>query len=175
MDARTALGAFFESAYGGSRIDLDVLMAEIQAQAGSGRKAAKLVGVGETTWRRWRSGGTVPKPANLLKVGSAVRAVRADAKPFNPKSFQIKTKGKDQRKRTITGGQLKLTAADARRIDAAYREGGGDRAAVVFIAAVRGHDAWYGDYLDDLLYEGHDHDGSDMDAYAAGSSSGGGW
>lgn len=171
--ARTALGAFFEQAYGGTRVSLDVLMAEIQAQAGSGRKAAKLVGVGETTWRRWRSGSTTPKVENLAKVGSAVRAVRADTKPFNPGGFTIKTKGKDDRGRTITGRQLGLTPVDGRRIDRAYTSGGADAAAVAFIAAVRGHDDWYADYLDDLLYE--DAPDDDADAYAAGSTSGGGW
>lgn len=171
--SRSQLGAFFEAAYGGTRVSLDVLMAEIQAQAGSGRKAAALVGVGETTWRRWRSGGTTPKVENLAKVGSAVRQVRADTKPFNPGGFTIKTKGRDDRQRTITGGQLKLDAVDGRRIDRAYAAGGGDAAAVAFIAAVKGHDDWYGDYLDDLLYE--DADYGDEDAYSAGAVGGGGW
>lgn len=166
------LGEFFAAQYGGTRVDLHVLMAEIQAQAGSGRKAAKLVGVGEATWRRWRSGGTQPKPENLAKVGSAVRAVRADAKPFNPAAFRIETRSKDQRDRKLTGPQLRLDATDARRIDRAYVAGGGEAAAAAFVAAVRVRDDWWADYLDDLLYEDAP---DDEDSYGASYASGGGW
>jgi hypothetical protein len=156
MAARTPLGKVLERGYGGSRVDLGVLMAEIQSRAGSGRKAAKLVGVGETTWRRWRAGNTTPRPENLGRVKNAVRAVRAAERPLST-LIQLKTKDvHDGRERKISGRQLGLTDADIERVETAYVTQGPDAAAQVFVAAIE--DDFYHDYLEDLLTEGYEPD-----------------
>lgn len=156
MSARTPLGKVIERAYGGSRVDLGVLMAEIQARAGSGRKAAKLVGVGETTWRRWRAGNTTPKPHNLARVKDAVRGVRAAERPLST-MLKLKTKDvHDGRERTITGRQLGLTDADIERIEIAYVDEGPDAAAQRLVDAIE--DDFYHDYLEDLTSEGYEPD-----------------
>jgi hypothetical protein len=159
MAARTPLGKVLERGYGGTRVDLGVLMAEIQAQAGSGRKAAKLVGVGETTWRRWRAGNTTPKPENLTRVKDAVRGVRAAQRPLST-LIQLKTKDvHDGRERKIGGRQLGLTDADIERIETAYVAHGPDAAARVFVAAIE--DDFYHDYFEDTATEGYAPDDDD--------------
>ena len=152
MAAISPLGKAIERTYGGSRVGLDALMAEIQAQAGSGRKAAKLVGVGETTWRRWRSGNTTPKPANLTKVTSAVRGVRAASRPLSAGGLRLKTRDRhDGRERTIRGGQLGLSDSDIMRIEEAYIADGPDAAAEAFVDAI--DDEFYHDYFDGEQHE----------------------
>lgn len=133
-------------AYAREAVTLRQLMDEVQAVAGSGRKAAKLVGVGETTWRRWRSGDTTPKPENFTKLDWAFRGVRVDnAGPLNPATVKIKTTDKNDpnRHRTVNGNQLRLGPLD--RVADAYRAGDPERAARAFLGAIR--ESWYRGYF----------------------------
>jgi hypothetical protein len=51
-------------------------MAIVQARHGSNRASARAVGVGESTWRRWLSGVTTPRPVSMARLASAARFVR---------------------------------------------------------------------------------------------------
>lgn len=159
MPAQSPLGKLIEARYGAGRVSLGQLMEEIQRVAGSGRKAAKMVGVGETTWRRWRSGGTTPKVANLIKVEAAVRAVRAANKPLTLGSLSLETQDKhDERERTLRGRQLFDSQADLDAVQNAYVADGPDAAASVFVGRIK--DRFYRDY-----FRGNDVDDSDIGDY----------
>jgi hypothetical protein len=147
---------------------------EIQAQAGSDRKAAAMVGVHHRTWQRWRKGEAKPNPLNLERVGSAVRAVRADARPLTPGGLVLKTKGHDQRNRTIRGDQLGFNASHTAAIQRAYVDHGADAAARAFMNALGGTapgQDWYSEYFEDLSYEGYEPDDEDSYSAASGSAS----
>lgn len=165
------------------RMNLMDVVREIQARAGSDRKAAAMVGVHHRTWQRWRRGEAQPNILHLLAVGSAVRQIRAETRPFRADTLTIKTEGKDGRRRTIRGSQLGFGLEHEARIERAFIAEGGDAAARAFIGALgdtpAGRD-WYQEYFtglaredetddlfEDLQYEGSD---SDMDAYSAGSA-----
>lgn len=173
MAARSPLGKSIEAKYREEPAALPDILAEIERQAGSGRKAAALIGIGETTWRRWKKGQTVkPKAANMSKAIHAVRAVRVDNKPIRVGDLKIKTEDRNGRKRDLTGSQMGLTPAHIERIEAAYIDGGADAAAKAFIEQlnVTGPGiAFYAEYLEDLAYEGAEGD-HDYGAVSASAS-----
>lgn len=150
MSAKSPLGKLIQEAYGGSEpVELGALMNEIQRQAGSGRKAAKMVGVGETTWRRWKSGNTTPKAVNLFKAQSAVRAVRAANYPLTVERLRFKMQDRrENRSRTIRGQQLGLRAMDVAAVQRVYIQDGPDAAAMAMIQVIR--DDFYQDYFKGL-------------------------
>lgn len=135
-------------AYARESVSMADLMREVQLTAGSGRKAAKLVGIGETTWRRWKSGQTTPRPENFTKLDWAFRFVRVDkVGPLNPAAIVIRTTDINDRKRhrRITGSQLQLDPGGLQRVAAAYAAGDPDAASAAFLRAVG--ERWYRQYL----------------------------
>jgi len=156
----------------GGKMNLHDVVMEIHARAGSDRKAAAMVGVHHRTWQRWRKGESHPNVLHLMAVADAARKIRAEMKPLSVSRLTLKTEGKDGRKRTIRGGQLRLTLSHQAAIEQSYVTGGGDAAARTFMAALSTTSAgqdWYYKYFEDLSYEGFEAD--DMDDYAATGAS----
>lgn len=169
MAARSPLGRMIERGYNrAGAMDLLEVVREIQSVAGSDRKAAAMVGVHHRTWQRWRRGEAKPNILHLVAVGEAVRKVRAGTRPLDAASLTLKTRGHDDRKRTIHGHQLGFNATHTAAIERAYISEGADAAAREFVQQLRttpsGRD-WYAEYFEDLAYEGYEPD--DADSYSA--------
>lgn len=169
--AVSPLGRSIEARYKAEPAALPDILAEIERQAGSGRKAAALIGIGETTWRRWKKGQTIkPKAANMSKAIHAVRAVRTDNKPMRVDDLKITTKDRNGRNRVITGRQMGFTDANIAQIENAYIDGGADAAAKALVSELNNTGpgiAFYAEYLEDMAY---DHMESDNDYGAASAS-----
>jgi DNA-binding transcriptional regulator YdaS (Cro superfamily) len=103
---------------------------EFVAEAGSGRAAARQLGVAESTVRRWRHGG-MPRPAARAAFVQAYR--RLAARNITPADIRIRTSERaskgGRREREITGRQLRLDDAAAGRVRDAYVAGGREAAA----------------------------------------------
>src|SRR5687768_11169056 len=134
MPAESPLGRMIERGYArGGAMDLRQIVEEIQGMAGySDRAAAKLVKVHHRTWQRWRKGEATPNILHLMALDEAVRKVRADSRPFRADQLVIKTRGHDDRKRTIHGHQLgfnlrheaAIERSEERRVGKEGRSGG---------------------------------------------------
>lgn len=117
----------------------------LRQRGGSGRGAAKLAGVSESSFRRWAQ-GTTPKPATVDKLVQVVRGLRSrpstmgDAGVIVPVVSQDRKRG--QRERDLSGGQLRLqpgTLAAAHRIF--VTTGDGDAALRRFVQGIG--EPWY--------------------------------
>lgn len=181
MPAVSNLGAQIERALTGrlsapmAPPDLRGRLLAVQAEYGSGTKAARAVGVSESTWRRWRvaaglstssyqrSGRRAPgsaQPAGPTLgrlVERAEAAVRGRAIVNRPSDRSIVVKashpaGADEgRKRTIPARALELRPGTADKVVQAYISGGADEAARAFLRGVRN------DYFGPALaYDGPD-------------------
>lgn len=183
MAAKSQLGRMIERGYASAgSMNLQDVVREIQARYGSDRKAAAAVGVHHRTWQRWRKGEAKPNILHLLSVGTAVRKVRAESRPFDAAGLILKTTGNDGRNRKIHGYQLGFGQAQSAAIEGAYIAEGADAAARQFMTELRatpsGRD-WYAEYLDPLSRTDEEEDlfdfavdePDDMDAYSAGSGS----
>jgi len=163
MSARSPLGKAIEAGYRAEPIVLADVLEEIERQAGSGRKAAALIGIGETTWRRWKKGATArPKAANLAKAQVAVRAVRVQNRPMRIDELRINTTDGNGRQRKLFGSQFGFTDAHVSKIQSAYIEAGPDAAARALVEELNhtgpGINFYHG-YLDGLQYDGVDEAG----------------
>lgn len=110
--------------------DFREALREYVAEAGSGRRAAKRLGVAESTLRRWRDGAT-PRPAMRAAFEGAARAMYAR----NLTAGQVVIRATEQgergrrREREITGKNLRIDDAAAGRVRDAYVSGGREAAA----------------------------------------------
>lgn len=130
------------------------------AHEGSGRAAARALGVSEATVRRWRK-GTVPKAGNMAAFDRVARDLRA--RQITNADLRIRTSESDgrggRRERELTAKHLRLgdqAAADVRR---AYVDGGADAAARALYKAIPESQRFYRTYLGDP-----DEDQSDANA-----------
>lgn len=60
---------------GGERRSIRQQLGDIERRAGSVKAAARETGVSESTWRRWKSGKSKPRPQNADKVRRARRRI----------------------------------------------------------------------------------------------------
>lgn len=162
MAARSVLGKALEARYKAAPVALQDVLLEIQRQAGSGRKAAALIGIGETTWRRWLKGQTArPKNANLRKAQTALRTVRTQTRPMTLDNFTLQTKDRDGRERTITARQMGFTETHITSIERAFIAAGADAAARTLVSELNhtapGIDFYHG-YLKPSAAAGDDDD-----------------
>ena len=103
---------------------------EFVSEAGSGRRAARQLGVAESTLRRWRD-GAAPRPAMRDRFEQAARSMYAR----DLKAGQVKIRSEERgdrgrrREREITGKNLRLDDAAAGRVRDAYVTGGREAAA----------------------------------------------
>lgn len=111
-------------------------LSALVAQEGSGRAAARRLGVAESTVRRWRHGGK-PKQANLSAFEQVTRQLRAKA--FTNADIKLHTREESDRanlgrprEREISARQLGMDAGAAARIRDAYVSGGAEAAAAAF-------------------------------------------
>lgn len=128
----------------------EVLTAFI-ASAGSGRAAARQLGIAESTVRRWRSGAGKPSPAYLDRFGQASRDLRARHVTNEDLSIRTTDQGgghpgqRVRRERVIKASQLRMGTGAAERVREAYVRGGAEAAAKVFLSEVK--EPFYRSYL----------------------------
>jgi hypothetical protein len=163
---------------GGGGVPLRQKLQDMLAHYGSGRKAAKAMGVNESTFRRMLSGQTrTPTGSTVERVDDISRRLGArritNADISFPVTERVARRGKASRRpRQLRAGNLGITdPAAAGRIRQAYVEGGKENAARQFLAEVKV--PHYRDWLtpDDLRAEMRDQldtdEGSDY-GYAVG-------
>lgn len=158
----------------------DQLDAVVRA-AGSNRAAARLMGVGEASIRRWRAGQASPTPASRAVVQRGAQVVHAPRQDqFALKVTDKPSGGSRGRVRTLKASNLKLAPGTVEKAGKVYaRTGDGDAAAAVVMDGIR--DGFYrrwlagiapdpADYAEDLelMYEDHDAPDGDYGAAAAG-------
>lgn len=170
LGERTSAEPWARSQFG----TLDQLMAEVQAQFGSGRAAARALGLGsEATWRRWRAGQTSPNAANLAKLESVALDVRAERRGHRIDSMTIKAtqKAKDPkesgRQRTLDRTNLRLAPGAGERVARQYYRNGAEAAAVQYVKEV-GERTFYAPMLALGImgdWANGDGDADDMDDY----------
>lgn len=157
-------------------------LAAVQAQAGSGRKAAKLAGVSEATWRRWKLGTTQPKPAGLAGLAAAFGALPAKVQrmasidqaaaarlrngniTLNVEQNGGKEHGRD---RKITGAGLRLRQDTGDKVIDRIIAGDDRGAARAFIDGIQ--DDFYHDWFefDEFPDDADGDDGYGLTAYSA--------
>lgn len=114
-------------------------------RGGSGRGAARLAGVSESTFRRWAA-GTPPKAATVQRVTEAFRTLRSapsrmgDAGVLLPVVSQDRKRG--ERTREITGKQLQLEPGTLAAAHAVWvKTGNSDKALARFLQGIG--NPWY--------------------------------
>lgn len=111
----------------------------------SGRGAARLLGVSESTVRRWR-GGVTPKPANRSRVEGKVRDLRTRPSTMGDAGVILHVTSRDRKRgsrdRDISGRQLRLAPGTVAATKETWiRTGDADAAAKVFLAGIG--EEWY--------------------------------
>lgn len=157
----------------------------IVAEAGSGRKAAKLLGIGETTLREWRKGrgsktaaGRAAREARLDKLSRAAMANPAVMDRWRNNNISVivtNVPGRGGGTRTLGAGALNLAPGTGANVVRHWLAGRDREAAQAFRAGIR--DPWYRDVMfgewmddDDLAYEGDAYDDTDYAVGVAGVS-----
>lgn len=107
----------------------------------SGRGAARLLGVSESTVRRWK-GGTVPKEANQQRAFSTVRQLQTRVSAMGDHGVIINVVSKESKRpdrdRAISGRQLNLAPGTLDAVKATWvRTGDTDAAYRRFLEGVR--------------------------------------
>lgn len=122
-------------------------VAYLRQRGGSGRGAARLAGVSESTLRRWAA-GTVPRPASMQRIASTVRELRTPPgqrhRTDEGVAFMIVSHERKRfdRTRMIKGTQLKLRGGTLAASWAAWvATGDGDHALKVFVSGIG--NPWY--------------------------------
>lgn len=117
----------------------------LRQREGSGRAAARRLGVSESSLRRWGK-GTTPKASTRQKVLETARRLRSrpsamgDAGVMLPVISQDRKRG--SRERDVSGQQLKLRPGTlAKAHETWLRTGDADKAAGVFVRGIG--DPWY--------------------------------
>jgi len=120
-----------------------------EADVGSGRAAARRIGIAESTWRGWKKGAS-PRGANREKYQRAERDARAAATLDLQKirvDFVQKERKRPDRARSLDARQLRIAdPAAGQRIRDAYVAGGAAAAGKALIAEIK--DPWYAEQLD---------------------------
>lgn len=117
----------------------------LRQREGSGRAAARALGVSESSIRRWDK-GTTPKPGTQQKVLETVRRLRSrpstmgDAGVMLPVVSQDRKRGR--RERDVSGQQLKLQPGTLKQAHEIWlKTGNADQAAAAFVKGIG--DPWY--------------------------------
>lgn len=117
----------------------------LRQREGSGRAAARRLGVSESSLRRWGK-GTKPKPATQQKVLETVRRLRSRPSTMGDAGVMLPVVSQDRRRgsreRDVSGQQLKLRPGTLKRAHEEWlRTGNADAAAAVFVKGIG--DPWY--------------------------------
>lgn len=112
----------------------------VEDVARSGRKAAKLAGVAESTWRGWRK-GSKPKAAGLGKIQATYRATSARRVENGDIKMVVEYPNRRGKRRSgsqeLTARNLKMNPGAAQRIRAAYIQGGKEEGAAQMLREVK--------------------------------------
>lgn len=140
-------------------------MLYLRQRYGSGRAAARQLGVSESSLRRWNS-GTTPRPATRDKVLSTVRELRSrpsrmgDAGVILPVVSQDRKRGR--RERDVSGRQLQLRPGTLQAAHETWiATGNADKALEVFIGGIG--ESWYRAQLGKGLRESRRDSGEDVE------------
>jgi hypothetical protein len=139
----------------------------LQREHGSGRAAARQMGISEGTWRRWWAGAGLPAPKggtgskgakpsgkNQAKLAAAAAApLRAAAIVNRPSDQTIRHPGRHRgadhrRVRTATATSMRIRPGTADAITDAYVTGGAAAAAAALQRGI-GDDFWRDFFFDD--------------------------
>lgn len=117
----------------------------LRQREGSGRAAARRLGVSESSLRRWAR-GTKPKAATQQKVLETTRRLRSRPSSMGDAGVMLPVVSQDRRRgsreRDVSGRQLKLAPGTLQRAHEKWLStGNSDAAAAVFIEGVG--DPWY--------------------------------
>lgn len=174
----STLGNRLRDAIGGRSLgDFAHQLVEIRNREGSGRAAARAVGVGDGTWRRWwaaaglgggGAGGKPAKPsaANAAKLAAAVvdGRVREAAARVEGMTMQavMRTRSHQDngRVRNLNASNLRLAPGAGERVAKAYYSGGAEAAAVAYVQNVT-ETAFYRPWLAAGLLNDWNRDGYD--------------
>lgn len=167
------------TALGGSHQQVsfvDQLRATVK-DAGSNRAAARRLGVGEASVRRWLGGRARPKAGNMGKVTQAFTALpkmaqravllKAEAAERWRNNGMVITTRDGRNTRQLDARRLRLDQGTGGRVVDAWLAGDDEGAAQVFRAGIG--DDWYREEYfgqwstdEDLAYAGADESGSDV-------------
>lgn len=129
-------------------VSYQAALGEIRQRAGSGRKAAGIIGVNESTFRRMLSGQTrTPKAATLEKARQALRVLRDRDTGLAQRDLRI-TWEYDGRQRTVGPGSLRLADGTVESMRAAYIKGDREGVARAFIDGIG--DQFYHDRFEEI-------------------------
>lgn len=122
------------------------------AQEGSGRAAARAIGVDEAQVRRWRAGKQSPSASSSGALERAARAARVNQRDPRAADFKLQVKerqgGPRGRERVLRGDtNLRLKQEGLNRVKDAYVSGDDARAEREFLDAI-GETDFYRDFLD---------------------------
>jgi DNA-binding transcriptional regulator YiaG len=117
----------------------------LRQREGSGRAAARRLGVSESSLRRWDR-GTKPKAATQQKVMETVRRLRSRPSTMGDAGVMLPVVSQDRRRgsreRDVSGVQLKLRPGTLQRAHETWlKTGNADAAAAVFVKGIG--DPWY--------------------------------
>lgn len=124
------------------RLSFQQSLTYLLQSAKSNRKVAALVGVNESTVRRWRT-GSQPKPERREAVERTVRAMRTRQTVIAEADFKLRVFRPDRtRDRVISGRQLRLEHGTLGQVRQTWiATGDSDAALKAFMSGV--HDPWY--------------------------------
>jgi transcriptional regulator with XRE-family HTH domain len=124
------------------RLSFSESLTYLLQHAKSNRQVAKLIGVNESTVRRWRT-GSQPKPDRRSTVERVVRALRTRPVTTTETDFTLRAFRPDRtRDRSISGRQLRLEYGTLDRVRQTWIDtGDSDRALFAFMSGI--HEAWY--------------------------------
>lgn len=111
---------------------------ELVAAHGSEVKAARATGFARSTFWRWKTGKTTPKPATMGKVAGLIRSARVNPTRPTDEGIQLTvTERRDGAERHLTGKQIGVRRGTMAAVVEAYeRTGDPEVMARVFVAGV---------------------------------------
>jgi hypothetical protein len=117
----------------------------LRQRGGSGRAAARLAGVNESTLRRWARGST-PKQGTAQRIAATVRELRSRPSRLGDKGVLVTVTSHERKRadrtRAISGAQMKLKPGTLERAHNIWvSTGDADAAARAFVAGIG--DPWY--------------------------------
>lgn len=117
----------------------------LRQRGGSGRGAARLAGVGETSLRRWAA-GTTPREATQQRVIEAARRERTSPSRMGDAGVILPIVSRDRkrgaRERDVSGGQLQLQPGTLRAAQEKWiSTGDSDAALRTFVGGIG--EPWY--------------------------------
>jgi len=148
----------------------------VEDVAKSGRGAARLAGVAESTWRGWRK-GSKPKAAGLGKIQSTYRATSARKVDNGDIKMVVEYPNRRGKRRNgsqeLTARNLKMNPGAAQRIRAAYIQGGKEEGALQMLREI--NDPFYRKWItpDSLSAASRGGSGGKSSSGGGGGGSGG--